>query len=461
MLGFPGEMNMSEDIVRLNRFKLTGPVLAAIALLVLLAMSSGASADGLPTITFDTQEDWAAGQFTFEVTITGDLDSGEVFYGIDEDDQTIQMTDAGSGTYEATLDTTALADGPHTITVKALNTTGQAASADLDIDVDNHSPAVFSTSGNLVVSGDYLFTGTAEDAYLNESAVYVIIDGDQDGAKDNVMTRVDDHFEFVVDTTQLTEGEHLFRLFAFDLGGSNNQSYAVGIQVDRTPPEVTIVSEGGTYSVQYNLEVTVTDAHIDGHAVMVAVGDASPIEMGEAEGGWELSVDLSEVPEGELTLTVTATDTLGLESAPVSITISIDQKADLEIFDVNWTKIVVEEGETLKVIVTVGNVGTDTAVGFDVTVLSEGKTHASVTEGTGLAPGEQKSYTIEWEAKNPGKWTIWVEVDVDDSVEEWDESNNQQSDDETLEIKAAEPGMGAAILVLALAGAVAVLGRRR
>jgi hypothetical protein len=452
-------MKMRDDVMRWNRFKLTGPVLAAIALLALLALSTGAAAEGLPTITFVSPEGWSSGQFTLEVTITGDVDPGEVYYGIDEDEPTTQMTRAGGDTYKATVDSGILADGPHTITVKALNSTGQAASADLDIAVDNHSPAVYATSVHQVVSGDYLFTGTAEDAYINESAVYVIIDGDRDGAKDNVMTRVDDHFEFVVDTTQLTEGEHLFRLWAFDLPGNNNQSYAVGINVDRTPPVVTIVSEGGAHSVQYMLEVTVDEAHLD--SVMVAVGDASPVAMGEIGGGWEWLLDLTQVPEGELTFTVTASDTVGLESTPVSITITVDQKADLEIFEVDWAKIVAGEGETLKVVVTVGNVGTETAVGFDISVLSEGKTHASVTDDTGLVPGEEKVYTIEWEAKNPGKWTVWVQVDVDDAIDESDETTNQLSEDETLDIKAAEPGMGAAILILALAGAVAILGRRR
>ncbi len=443
-------------------FKLTGPILASIALLALLALSTGAGGEGLPTIVFEPQEGWVSGQFALEVSITGDLDPGEVYYGIDEDEPTIQMTDAGAGAYGATFDSTQLADGPHTITVKALNSTGQAAEAEMVIDVDNHSPAVSSTSEYQAVSEDYLFTGTAEDAYLNESAVYVILDGDQDGAVDNVMTRVDDHFEFVVDTTQMAEGEHLFRLWAFDLVGNHNQSSGVGIQVDRTPPDVTITSEGGTYSIEYTLEVTVTDAHVDGHAVMVAVGDGSPFEMSEAGGGWEWSVDLTDVPEGELTLTVTASDTLGLESDPVSITITVDQKADLEIFEVDWVTLEAEEGGTLKVIVTVGNVGTDTAVGFDVTVLSEGKTHASsATEDTGLAPGEQREYPIEWKAKGSGKWTIWVQVDVDDAIDEWDESNNQHDEESVLKIKATEPGMGAAILVLALAGAVAVLGRRR
>jgi hypothetical protein len=224
---------------------------------------------------------------------------------------------------------------------------------------------------------------------------------------------------------------------------------------------LTIISEGGTHAVEYNLEVTVDDAHFDDQTVMVAIGDAAPFAMGEFEGGFVWLVDLVDIPEGDLTLTVTASDILGLESTPVSITIYVDQKADLELFDVNWTKIFGEVGETLKVVVTVGNIGSDTAVGFDVSVLSEGKTHASVTEKTGLAPGEQKVYTIEWEAKDPAKWTVWVEVDADNAVEEAVESMNQISEVSTLEIKAAEPGMGAAILVLALAGAFAVLGRRR
>jgi len=452
---------MIDDDQKGKMFKLTGPVLAAMALLALLALSSGAAGEGHPTIVFAPQEGWVSGEFALEVSITGDLDPGEVYFGIDEDEPTIQMTDAGGGAYQATVDSTQLADGPHTITVKALNSTGQAAEAEMVIDVDNHSPAVFSTSVFEAVSEDYLFTGTAEDAYLNESAVYAIIDGDKEGAVNNVMTRVDDHFEFVVDTTQMTEGEHLFRLWAFDLVGSNNQSRAVGIDVDRTPPEVTIVSEGGTYSIEYYLEVTATDAHLDGHSIMVAVGDASPVEMGETDEGWDWSVDLTDAPEGELTLTVTASDTLGLESDPVSITIMVDQKADLEIIDVNWTKIEAEEGDTFKVVVTVGNVGTDTAVGFDVTVMSEGKTHASATEDTGLAPGEERAYPIEWKAKGSGKWTIWVQVDVDDTIDEWDETNNQHDEESVLKIKATEPGMGAAILVLALAGAVAVLGRRR
>lgn len=209
-------------------------IVALLALAGLLLVASIALADntGPPIITFRSDGGYVSGTRSLEAYVDGDMAYGVAMWSMDEDDDGSyqEMDDAGAF-WAVVLDMRSYADGPHTLYVKAWNTTGVTAVASLDLDVDNHSPSVAILTGHGTAWGDLLFEGEAEDVYLNESAVYCLVDDDEVASKTNAMTRAGDRFQVTLDTTLLDDGDHLLRVWAFDLWGNSNKSQAVNVFV--------------------------------------------------------------------------------------------------------------------------------------------------------------------------------------------------------------------------------------
>ncbi|MCK5415423.1 MAG: hypothetical protein KAJ35_08575, partial [Thermoplasmata archaeon] len=134
-------------------------MLLSLAALLLMQTVGG---DGLPDVTITSPSGITSGTYQLNVTVTGDLQAGEVYYGVDDEDPSTKMTDMGEGDFQADIDTTPLTDGPHTIYVKAINGTGQEVIESIQIDIDTNSPHVVLTSEGGVASGDFLVTATVE-----------------------------------------------------------------------------------------------------------------------------------------------------------------------------------------------------------------------------------------------------------------------------------------------------------
>jgi hypothetical protein len=249
--------------------KIAGLVLVVtfgLSALILVTGPAGAEPEQTFAITSISEGGHASDWFDLWVMVSGD--PYEAYYGIDTDDpaEMEKMTDAG-GDFDSHIILSGLEDGPHTIHVLVYNTTGATATGSVDIDVDHHSPDVGAITNHSIAYGDFVFKGTATDAYLNESAVYCMIDDDETAARSNAMTKVGDDFEFTIDTTALEDGEHLVRIWAHDLWGNHNKSRAVvlfvsnkanlvitGVEWTKTKVEagqevvveVTVMNEGGT-----------------------------------------------------------------------------------------------------------------------------------------------------------------------------------------------------------------------
>jgi PGF-CTERM protein len=250
--------------------RLTIVVALGTAALLLVVASTAAENTGPPVITITSGDGYASGFYTLEARVDGDMAYGSAYYGIDTADDAYleEMNDAGVF-YEIRIELGGLSDGPHTIYVKAFNSTDVSAVASVTLDVDNHSPVVEAMIDNAPAYGDYLFKGRAEDPYLNLSAVYCMIDGDEISARDNLMTKVGDHFEFTIDTTKLTEGEHLARVWAHDLWGTNNKSNAAVLFVSNRPNLVitSVVWEKTKVEADQDAVVVVTVMNQGGTAV--------------------------------------------------------------------------------------------------------------------------------------------------------------------------------------------------
>lgn len=110
-------------------------------------------------------------------------------------------------------------------------------------------------------------------------------------------------------TTYTTEGEYDITITATD-EKDNTASVSVSFTIDKTPPEVIITypTEGMEFRPEDTLDVeyTVTDAVDPSPSVTVSPSD--PV--------------ISPLPEGELTITVTATDSSG-NTGTASVTVSV------------------------------------------------------------------------------------------------------------------------------------------
>lgn len=430
----------------------------SIALMTLL-LAPSAGGEGLPVVEFLSEGGLISGTHEVKVSVTGDFAEGEVYYYVDVGPEEM-MDDPHDGTYRALIDADELADGPHTIYVWAYNTTGEKAIATQDLVVDNHSPEVHVTSEGGLVSGEILVTGTAEDVYLNESAVYCVVDDDIEAGKSNVMTRVDDHFEFTLNTTKYADGDHHVRVWAYDQWGSNNTSQAIDLEIDNTPPAVELLSDTGKQTGTYMLRVRVVDPHLDG--VNASVGGGLPEGMTGPGDEWTLDIDTTALDDGEVEIVVEAVDTLGNPTV-YTFSITAANTPDLEIVNVAWDRTEVKLGKTLGVTVTVRNNGSVDVVGFKVAIVEGGEVLEDLNVTTPLAPGGVEDYVVVWKTKGPGKHRLSVQVDPGDEIAESDETDNAWPLESDIAVQEVDenPGPGALLALLGLLGLGLYLGRRR
>ena len=297
--------------------RLTIIVAVSLTALLLAVGPAGAEDTGPPVIDITSGGGYASGFYILRATVSGDMASGSAYYGIDTDDDGAmeEMDDAGAF-FEKRIELEGMEDGSHTFYVKAFNSTGVSAVASVVMDIDNNSPTVELITNHSTIYGNFVFQGKAEDPYLNESAVYCMLDDDEVEAKTRPMTRVGDHFEVTIDTTQLTDGEHLARIWAHDLWGNSNKSTAIvlfvsskanlvitavdwqksKVEVDQdVVVVVTVLNEGGTAASGFKVGITVGDKVVATTKVeeTVASGDSLDVtvkwSMGE-EGSREASL---------------------------------------------------------------------------------------------------------------------------------------------------------------------------
>jgi hypothetical protein len=178
------------------------------------------------------------------------------------------------------------------------------------------SPAAGST-----VSGAIALTANATDDVAVAGVVFQV-DGTQIG---NPVTTFP--YTVTVNTAQLSNGSHTFTAVATDLAGNRAQA-SVTVTVsnssggDTTPPTVTITSPltGATVSGTITVSANATD---DVAVASVAFQvDGSPIGQPLVSAPYSVSLNTTQLSNGQHTLTAVATDTAG-NRAQTSVTVNV------------------------------------------------------------------------------------------------------------------------------------------
>lgn len=250
----------------------------------------------------------------------------------------------GTTSWSAAVSTWGLADGTHTLTVRATDVTGVSGQLTESVTVDNTPPtiAIASPGAGTMVSGVVTISGSAADAVL-VAAVDVSVDG-------GAWTRASGTASWSdpLDTSGLPNGTHTITARATDGAGHTTLvNVPVSVQngtagADTTPPAVSIAapSVGATVSGT----VTVTGSASDNTAVAavsLTVDGGAPTTV-SGTTSWSYTWDSTSVADGSHTLTATATDTSGnTTSSAVTVAVSNGSFAP-----VTWVS---PEGVTIKI----------------------------------------------------------------------------------------------------------------
>ncbi|WP_035065256.1 Ig-like domain repeat protein, partial [Nitratidesulfovibrio termitidis] len=268
-------------------------------------------------------------------TLSGTGEPGSVITIHDGDEVIGSVTVDEDGTWTFTPDTP-LTDGDHTFTVTATDPAGNesAPSDPITVTVDTQAPDAPTIDAIDDVTNDDqpTLSGTGEPG-----SVITIHDGDE--VIGSVTVDEDGTWTFTPDAP-LTDGDHTFTVTATDPAGNESApSDPTTVIVDTQAPDAPTI--GGINDDVAPVTGTVQDGDVTndnqptlsgtgepGSVITIHDGDEviGSVTVGE-DGTWSFTPD-TPLTDGDHTITVTATDPAGNESAPSDpITVTVDTQA--------------------------------------------------------------------------------------------------------------------------------------
>lgn len=208
-----------------------------------------------------------------------------------------------------------LADGRHTIDVKAIDKAGNEASASMNFDVDTTSPNTEAEiSGNAGDGGWFLGDVTVTLDATDVTSTVASIEYRLDGSP---------WTEYSQPIVLTGEGVFALEFRATDAAGNVEMSRALTVSIDRTGPvaEILSPSEGGLLGLEPKLTLIGSDGG----------SGLRRYEYRVDEGAWTpssaLTYDLGSLADGVHTFAVRAVDNAGNLGVEVSVSFTIDTTA--------------------------------------------------------------------------------------------------------------------------------------
>ncbi len=251
---------------------------------------------------------------------------------------TVDSTSMGNlilsnGSYVASLDTTQLSDGSHTLKFVATNVGGKTASATLTVNVSNvDTPtlAVLTPANGASLNGTVPFsvqvTGTTAI-----SSVALTVDSTSMG---NLILS-NGTYGISVDTTKLSNGSHTLKFVATNVGGKTaTATLTVNVSnVDTPVLTVTAPTNGATLSGTASLSVKVTGT-TPISSVALTVDSTSMGNLTLSNGTYGISLDTTKLSNGSHTLKFVATNSGG-KTATATKTVTVSNVVQSNSYFVN------------------------------------------------------------------------------------------------------------------------------
>ncbi|MEF8873527.1 MAG: Ig-like domain-containing protein [Candidatus Thermoplasmatota archaeon] len=225
--------------------------------------------------------------------------------------------------HTADWDTTAVPDGPHTLTFRAVDEVGHETEVSREIKVDNTPPTgtVIEPLSGEFISGEYTFRITASDEVAIDK-VEINVFGGTYPATYNQGTG---YYEYSIDTTSIDDGEYTVNATIEDEAGWAYTTGDVTFEVDNSAPGVSIENPAPNSYVSGNvsIEANITDMYLD--SVEVKIDEGTWRDMGESNNIWTYEWDTTDHSEGEHQVHVKAMDESG-KSTTQNIYVIVDNE---------------------------------------------------------------------------------------------------------------------------------------
>jgi hypothetical protein len=225
--------------------------------------------------------------------------------------------------YTWAWDTAGVEPGPHTLEAVAADAAGNEARVTVSVTVKapNTAPtlSISAPQADSFLTGSAIFSAEVEDAEGVEKVEFYA---------GEALLSADDSAPYSVlwDTTTAPDGAQTLRAVVTDLGGLTAEA-SVSVQVDNTAPTVTVAAPLADALVGDVLPVSATAS--DASGVVGVVAEVGDVQLALAGDPWGGSLDLSSLPSGSHTLSVTATDIVGLTGA-AEVEIVLDRAPTVE-----------------------------------------------------------------------------------------------------------------------------------
>jgi hypothetical protein len=266
-------------------------------------------------IVYPTADSHVCGVLNIEATATGEGDVAEVEFQADD----VLLGTDSTAPYQVEWITTSLADGNHTLTATARDASGQEAWHTVSVIVENAGGAcdnlptavITEPADGSYVYGDITVRVNASDD-IGVIRVRVFVDAGM------IWEDVTTPFEGVWHTADFTEGPHLIRAEATDTADQQSAETSLEVDVDRTPPTITITapSDGEMVSGTRVVTANATDNLSVASVVFTATGGLSR-SFTDSEAPFEWPLDFPEAAECDTNVAIEAeaTDRAGWTAA--------------------------------------------------------------------------------------------------------------------------------------------------
>ncbi|MBI4171450.1 MAG: Ig-like domain repeat protein, partial [Actinobacteria bacterium] len=286
-----------------------------------------------PTVTLNDPGAFVAGTVTLSASSAAD--TAQVVF---------QRSPAGANTwttiatdtsapFEASLDTTALADGLYDLRAIATDAGGNTGtSAIRTTTVDNVAPAGTLTqpaAGQTVGGPSVQLAATASDAAAGVASV--VWQAKLAGAPgfSTVATDTSAPFATTWDATSVPDGPAEVRIVVTDAAGNTSTSSPVAVTVDSTAPTVTLGDPGALVSGVIALTAATSGAGASQVAFGVSPADAETWTAfaTDTAAPWTASLDTATLPDGLYDLRAVVSDSLGNTNWFVREDVRVDNTA--------------------------------------------------------------------------------------------------------------------------------------